>query len=96
MKRIIAMAVATAALSGAVMAGEVNLRTLAVEDGSGNLVVLWDEHTSGWWAGNQYTPFDGLTSTSYIGAEYSRTPTYDWKFSNVNIHASKGLAITVQ
>ena len=44
--------------AGSALAEEVNLRTLAVEDGSGNLVVLWDEHTSGWWAGNQYTPFE--------------------------------------
>ena len=31
------------------------------------------------------TVYVGLTSTSYIGVEYSRTPTYDWKFSNVSV-----------
>ncbi|MBR3222016.1 MAG: hypothetical protein IKF72_07240 [Kiritimatiellae bacterium] len=57
------------------MAEEVNLCTLAVKDGSGNLVVLWDEHTSGWWAGNQYSPFDGLEST-YIDPKSTPTPTW--------------------
>ena len=40
MKRMIATALATAALAGAALAEEVNLRTLAVEDGSGNLVPI--------------------------------------------------------
>ncbi len=74
MKRTIAIALATL-LSGAAMAQEVNLRTLAVEDGSGNLVVLWDEHTSGWWAGNQNTPFDGALNV-YIDPKSVTTPTW--------------------
>ena len=61
--------------AGSALAEEVNLRTLAVEDGSGNLVVLWDEHTSGWWAGNQNTPFDGSTSV-YIDPRSVPTPTW--------------------
>ena len=44
--------------------GEVNLRTVAVEDGSGNLVVLWNGNTS-WWTGNQNTAFDGATDAPY-------------------------------
>jgi hypothetical protein len=64
MKRIIATALATAALAGAALAEEVNLRTLAVEDGFGNLVVLWNGNTE-WWAGNEYTAFDGSTSVAY-------------------------------
>ncbi len=31
------------------------------------------------------TVYVGLTSTSYIGFEYSRTPTYDWRFSHVRV-----------
>ena len=67
--------IAALTLAGSVFAGEVNLRTLAVEDGSGNLVVLWDEHTSGWWAGNQYTPFDGSTS-AFIDPRSTPDPTW--------------------
>ncbi len=73
MKRMVALAVA--AFTGAALAEEVNLRTRAVEDGSGNLVVLWDEHTSGGLAGNQYTPFDGSTSV-YI--DPMRVPDPTW------------------
>ena len=54
---------------------EVNLRTLAVEDDAGNLVVLWDEHTTGWWAGNQYTPFDGAIDVA-IDPKSVATPTW--------------------
>ena len=64
MKRIIATALAMATLAGTALAEEVNLRTLAVEDGSGNLVVLWNGNTE-WWAGNEYTAFDGSTSVAY-------------------------------
>ena len=31
------------------------------------------------------TVYVGLTSTSYIGYDYSCTPTYNWKFSNVRV-----------
>ena len=58
MKRMITTALAMATLAGTALAEEVNLRTLAVEDGSGNLVVLWNGNTE-WWAGNEYTAFDG-------------------------------------
>ena len=42
------------------------------------------------------TVYVGLASTSYIGAGYSRTPTYDWKFSDVNIHETKGVSIIIR
>ena len=42
------------------------------------------------------TVYVGLTSTSYIGAEYSRTPTYDWRFSNANIRSILGSVLTVR
>ena len=73
MKRMVALAVA--AFTGAALAEEVNLRTRAVEDGSGNLVVLWDEHDSGWWAGNQYTPFDGAID---VAIDPRSTPNPTW------------------
>ena len=31
------------------------------------------------------TVYVGLTSTAYIGYEYSRTPTYDWRFSHARV-----------
>lgn len=62
-------------LARSVSASEVNLIDLAVKDGSGNLVVLWDEHESGWWAGDQYTPFDGATDV-YIDPKRVSTPTW--------------------
>lgn len=65
----------TVALSATLSAEEVELKTLAVKDGSGNLVVLWDEHDSGWWAGNQYTPFDGATDV-YIDPMRVSAPTW--------------------
>ena len=65
----------TVALSATLSAEEVELKTLAVKDGSGNLVVLWDEHDSGWWAGNQYTPFDGATNV-YIDPMRVSAPTW--------------------
>ena len=74
MKKLLMLVIGAAAM-GAALAEEVNLRTRAVEDGSGNLVVLWDEHTSGWWAGNQYTPFDGSTSV-YIDPRSTPDPTW--------------------
>jgi hypothetical protein len=40
------------------------------------------------------TVYVGLTSTSYIGVEYSRTPTYDWHFTNVRLRTLKGTAIS--
>ena len=40
------------------------------------------------------TVYVGLTSTSYIGTEYSRTPTYDWRFRNVRLRTLKGTAIS--
>ena len=58
MKRIIMTALSVAALAGAAMAEEVNLSSIAVEDCSGNLVVLWNGNAE-WWAGNEYTAFDG-------------------------------------
>ena len=42
------------------------------------------------------TVYVGLTSTSYIGFEYSRTPTYDWKFSNVSARPLSATVITVR
>ncbi|MBQ3288531.1 MAG: hypothetical protein IJH50_03900 [Kiritimatiellae bacterium] len=42
------------------------------------------------------TVYVGLTSTSYIGYDYSRTPTYDWRFSGVKIRAPQGFAIFVR
>ncbi len=39
------------------------------------------------------TVYVGLTSTSYIGAEYSRTPTYDWRFSHVRVGPIPGTAL---
>ena len=74
MKKLLMLVIGAAAMSAA-LAEEVNLRTRAVEDGSGNLVVLWDEHDSGWWAGNQYTPFDGSTS-AFIDPRSVPTPTW--------------------
>ena len=67
--------ICAALLASATLAEEVNLRTLAVEDGSGNLVVLWDEHDSGWWAGNQYTPFDGAIDVA-IDPKRVSSPTW--------------------
>ena len=42
------------------------------------------------------TVYVGLTSTSYIGAEYSRTPTYDWRFSNVRVRPITGTTFTIR
>ena len=42
------------------------------------------------------TVYVGLTSTSYIGYDYSRTPTYDWKFSNVCVRPISGTVFTVR
>ena len=42
------------------------------------------------------TVYVGLTSTSYIGTEYSRTPTYDWRFTNANIRSILGSVLTVR
>ena len=75
MKSLLIGVITAMMCAGAVFAEEVNLITLAVKDGSGNLVVLWDEHTSGWWAGNQYTPFDGSTSV-YIDPKRVPDPTW--------------------
>ena len=76
MKKLAVFASAIAPmLMGGVFASEVNLIDLAVKDGSGNLVVLWDEHDSGWWAGNQYTPFDGATD-GFIDPKRVPDPTW--------------------
>ncbi len=65
MKRMIATALATAALAGTVLAEEVNLRTLAVEDGSGNLVA-YSDGSALWATGREADKFfDGNTSTYY-------------------------------
>ena len=75
MKKLLMAIIGAAAFASAAMAGEVNLKTLAVKDGSGNLVVLWDEHDSGWWAGNQYTPFDGAIDAA-IDPKRVSSPTW--------------------
>ena len=76
MKKLAVFASAIAPMfMGGVFASEVNLIDLAVKDGSGKLVVLWDEHESGWWAGNQYTPFDGATD-GFIDPKRVSAPTW--------------------
>ena len=75
MERILMTTCAAAIAAFAAFAEEVELKTVAVKDGSGNLVVLWDEHTSGWWTGNQYTPFDGATDVC-IDPKSVSTPTW--------------------
>ncbi len=42
------------------------------------------------------TVYVGLTSTSYIGYEYSRTPTYDWRFSHASVRPISATVITVR
>ena len=42
------------------------------------------------------TVYVGLTSTSYVGYDYSRTPTYDWRFSKVRIRNPEGMIIFIQ
>ena len=37
-----------------------------------------------------------LTSTSYIGFDYSRTPTYDWRFSNLVLRPTMGTAVLIR
>ena len=39
------------------------------------------------------TVYVGLASTSYIGYDYSRIPTYDWCFSSVKLRSPKGLEL---
>ena len=42
------------------------------------------------------TVYVGLTSTSYIGADYSRKPTYDWRFSKVRVGPIPGMPLIVR
>ena len=42
------------------------------------------------------TVYVGPTSTSYIGYDYSRTPTYDWRFSNVQVRPISGSVLSVR
>ena len=42
------------------------------------------------------TVYVGLTSTSYVGYDYSRTPTYDWRFSNVRVRPISGTVFTLR
>lgn len=42
------------------------------------------------------TVYVGLTSTSYVGYEYSRMPTYDWRFSNVRVRPISSTVFTLR
>jgi hypothetical protein len=42
------------------------------------------------------TVYVGLTSTSYVGYDYSRTPTYDWRFSNARVRPISGTVFTLR
>ena len=74
MKRLL-MLVISAALAGAVMAEEVNLKTLAAKDGSGN-IVFYSDGGQIWAAGREADKaFDGDTST-YYDPKYAAYDTY--------------------
>ncbi len=83
MKRMIATALAMATLASATLAEEVNLRTLAVTDGSGNLVAysdgsaIWatgreaDKDFDGSISGNDFYDPQSATWDTYTGYEVS-------------------------
>ena len=65
MKKLLMTIIGTAALVGAAIAEEVNLKTLAAKDGSGNLIV-YSNSSEVWAAGREADKaFDGDTSTYY-------------------------------
>ena len=75
MNRLLMAIIGMAALVGAAIAGEVNLRTLAVEDGSGNLVV-YSDGSDVWASGREADKvFDGNTGT-YYDPKYAAYDTY--------------------
>ena len=77
MKRIIATALAMAVLAGSALAEEVNLRTLAVEDGSGNLVA-YSDGSAIWATGREADKaFDGsISGTDYYDPQSATWDTY--------------------
>ena len=65
MKKLLMSIIGTAAVSYAALAGEVNLKTLAVKDGSGNIVV-YSDGSDVWASGREADKvFDGNTGTYY-------------------------------